>query len=100
MDDPTIPTMTTIEVAELLRVTPRQLDYWAHEGLLPVPRSLGSGVTRRWTADEVRCARAFAALVHAGVDIRAAGEAMSRALVSDELFVAQLGLLVVTGPLP
>ena len=73
-------TLTTTQVAELVRVTPRQLQIWAVAGLLPIAdRFPGSGNLRRWTPDEVARARAFAALNHAGVVPSACAEALADA---------------------
>jgi DNA-binding transcriptional MerR regulator len=93
-------TLTTGEVAELARVTYRQLDYWVRREYLHIssPATPGSGTQRHWTPDEAQRARAFGALLHAGVSPVAIGEA--ELLVDDHWFAARVGVLTVTGPLP
>jgi DNA-binding transcriptional MerR regulator len=94
-------TRSTREVAELARVSYRQLDHWVASGLLVIGDvSPGSGTRRRWTPDETTHARLFAALVHAGVTPQAVADAMPSALVGPRTFRLDLGDVVVTGPLP
>jgi hypothetical protein len=92
-------TMTTVEVAALIRVSYRQLDYWVRNGYLIVNGSKpGSGFARHFTPDDVLRARAFGAMLHAGVVPSAL--AGVDVLVDDSWFAAQLGALTVSGPLP
>jgi len=93
-------TLTTSQVAEIARVTYRQLDHWVGDGLLSIEdRSPGSGSRRRWHPADVERARVFATLVHAGVAPSAIVEAMPTALVGTFWFAIQLGGLTVTGEL-
>jgi DNA-binding transcriptional MerR regulator len=92
-------TLSTAEVAELARVTYRQLDHWVSRGYLAQSHQHpGSGGHRRWSPDEVQRARAFGALLHAGVSPIAIADA--ELIVGPLWFAAQLGVLTVTGPLP
>jgi hypothetical protein len=94
-------TLTSVEVAELMRVTYRRLDHWLGAGYLTIAdRRPGSGSARHWHADEVARARVFAALVHGGVEPKASGEAVLDALIGPDRFEARLGVLTVTGELP
>lgn len=94
-------TLTTAEVAELVRVSYRQLDHWVGSGQLVISdRAPGSGSTRRWSPDEVAQARVFAALQHAGVAPAAIEAAMPSALIGRYWFAVELGGLTVTGELP
>jgi len=94
-------TLTTAEVAELVRVSYRQLDHWVGAGMLSIAdRSPGSGSIRRWTPAEVAQARVFAALQHAGVAPAAIEAALPTALIGDYWFAVELGGLTVTGELP
>lgn len=93
--------MTTVEVAALLRITFRQLDYWVRSGwLVPRLQGRGTGVRRLWSAQEVERARAFAALVHAGVQPMVVAKSADTMLAGPDWFAARLGTLTVTGPLP
>jgi DNA-binding transcriptional MerR regulator len=93
--------LTAHQLAERVRVTYRQLDHWLAHGYLPAQDSTpGTGTRRRFTPDEVDLARVLAALVHAGVDPRAAGQSLHTAAVGPRRFAVELGTLIVTGPLP
>jgi hypothetical protein len=93
-------TLSTHEVAELARVSYRQLDHWVGSGFLAIADAApGSGTRRHWSAEEAHRAHVFADLVHAGVTPQAASEAMATLLVGDDRFVVELGLLTVTGRL-
>jgi hypothetical protein len=67
--------LTTVDVAQLVGVTFRQLDYWLRRGWVPAPNPTpGSGNQRVWTRELVRCAAVMAALVRAGLTPDAASE--------------------------
>jgi DNA-binding transcriptional MerR regulator len=93
-------TVSARQLAELVRVSYRQLDHWLSAGYLPAHDGTpGTGHRRRFTPAEVETARVLAALVHAGIDPRAAGEALPSALVGLRKFRVDLGELVVIGSL-
>lgn len=52
--------MRTPEVARMLGVSFRQLDYWCRAGFIPDAESPGSGRQRSWTAEQVRAAEEIA----------------------------------------
>lgn len=93
-------TLSSTEVAALVRVTYRQLSHWLAAGFVVIAdQSPGSGAVRRWSPVEVDQVRVVAALVHAGVAPQAAAEAMRTAIVGDGRFLANLGPLYVHGEL-
>lgn len=93
-------TVTTHQLAELLRVSYRQLDYWVRIGFLPIAEAApGSGIVRHWSPEEIGRARVFAALVHAGVSPVAVAESLPSALIGLRNFRIDLGELVVIGRL-
>jgi hypothetical protein len=93
-------TLSTHEVAELARVSYRQLDHWVGSGFLVIADAApGSGTRRHWSPDEAHRAHVFAELVHAGVTPQAAAEAMPSLLLGTTRFVVDVGLLTVIGRL-
>jgi hypothetical protein len=52
------------ELADLIGVTYRQLDYWARAGIVHTTRAPGSGNCRRWTVDAVQHAAIVGQLVN------------------------------------
>ena len=59
---------STEEVERLSGSTFRQLDYWVHQGYLPLNKpGRGSGSPRMWSADEATQAIAMGELVRAGI---------------------------------
>jgi hypothetical protein len=52
--------MRTPEVARMLGVSFRQLDYWCRVGFIPAAESPGSGRQRSWTTEQVRAAEELA----------------------------------------
>lgn len=101
-DDPVVELLTTRQVAELLRVSYRQLDWWVRSGFLTVGDvTPGSGYPRRWWPDEVNRARAFAALVHVGISPAAVAAAMPSLMLDGARFAALLTPAVwIVGELP
>jgi DNA-binding transcriptional MerR regulator len=62
-------TVSTADLAALVGVTFRQVDYWVRVGLLHLAVPVeGSGVRREFDAAEVRVARTVATLYALGVD--------------------------------
>lgn len=103
-DDHDAAPASTAEVAALLRVSYRQLDYWVRNGYIPQATPCpGSGVRRRWTREEVQGAAVFAALVHAGLSPADACAAVPTAEVhADEpepWFLVHLGRVHAIGSL-
>ena len=96
-DDDVIVALTTAQVAELVRVSYRQLDHWVGKGYLTIGEPHpGSGGHRRWLPDDVMRARVFAELVHAGVRPESITEALPTAALAPTLGVVQLGRLTIT----
>lgn len=64
------------EILTYTGATYRMLDYWVRRGLLhPERSSPGSGVSRLWTATELKVARRMVVLVEAGLTVEAAERA-------------------------
>ena len=56
---------STLQVARLVGVTYRMLDYWLRMGMVYIEREArGSGTRRWWTLDEVRRLKRLVALKH------------------------------------
>jgi hypothetical protein len=94
-----------IRLAERARISYRQLDYWTRAGYVhTAPREPGQGHPRLYGHDEVFVALVLAALVHAGVQLDAAGPAARRSIVRTEpdgtTFATMLDGLAVYGYLP
>lgn len=93
--------MTTTAVAELIRVSTRQLDYWVRVGYITVVDARpGTGHVRAWSNAEVRDAAVFAALVHAGIRHDAILDGWSSLNHGPDWFAMYLGEVLVTGRLP
>jgi len=97
MDEP-VALRTSIEVAERIRVSYRQLDHWVRRGYLPI-RDLrpGTGNRRIWSEPEIQRAEAFALMVHAGIRPAFASDAMDSLAIGEDGFVLWAGPLTITG---
>lgn len=64
------PSYSTVEVANLCRVSFRQLDYWLRVGTLDIENPTpGSGTHRRWTPAEVERLKATLAIVREAEEV-------------------------------
>lgn len=72
--------MTTRQVAALTGASFRQLDYWDRTGVLcpSVAPAKGSGSSRRYSPDDVRCALALVLLARLGAE----GDYLRRAVTA------------------
>ena len=86
-------------------VTFRKLDYWTRQGHLggEITKRPGSGITRRWTWEEVQLALAIGALTEVGFTLAKAVQLAPRVLSNDQRLYgsdvvpagdAQLGLFI------
>jgi DNA-binding transcriptional MerR regulator len=93
--------LTTSQVAELVRVSYRQLDHWSAFGYLPIAHGQpGTGKPRAFSPAEVELVRVFAVLVHSGVQPSVICEALPSLTRRGRSFSIKLGDLIVRGRLP
>lgn len=68
--------LSSREVADLVGISFRKLDYWTRLGaVVPTRLANGPGSRRRWSPNEVKIIRAVAALMDLGMTVEEAGDA-------------------------
>lgn len=87
--------ISALELAQLIRVSYKQLDRWAVLGYIKEePRERGTGHRRTFRNGEVRVAQVMATLVHAGVTPSVAAKAARTAILEVDsngpLFMSEL----------
>jgi hypothetical protein len=80
-DEPVL--MNAQQLADYLKVSYRQIDYWIRTEYLLVPNCGGSGYKRAIPEVEVRVATLLVRLLHAGLTLSAAGITARRMIAED-----------------